>query len=435
MLVAVQMLRNGFQGRVIVIEPRPHLGLGLAYSTPFHEHLLNVPAGKMSALPQQPSHFLDWLQVMHRSDADANSFAPRKLYGDYLHDLLQQTVRAAGARCFSHVRAEALDASAVTNGAYLALSDGQSIQAQRVVLALGNPASSIPPGLSRKGLEHCWHLSPWSGDALRVRFAGERILLLGAGLTAVDSALALGSQDAACKVHMLSRRGFLPQVHDLQAPAALTPVFLNRGNLRLLFRELRGHLKAARQANLCWRGVLDGLRTQSNDIWQELSVADRRRFLRHLKAYWESHRHRMAPEIRARLDRYRATGGLQILAGRIREVRRRGGATQVHVLLKHAGMRVLEVDRIINCTGIQETYTDSPRPLIRSLVESGLARANDLGIGFSTDRHGALLDAKMRPSRVFYTLGPPRRGDLLETTAVPEIRAQAEALALHLAAT
>jgi uncharacterized NAD(P)/FAD-binding protein YdhS len=142
----------------------------------------------------------------------------------------------------------------------------------------------------------------------------------------------------------------------------------------------------------------------------------------------------MAPETRVLLDEYLASGALEIMAGRIQEGCPRDGATQVRVRLKRGGTRVLDVDRIISCTGIHETYTDSPRPLIRSLMENGLAQANDLGIGLRTDRHGALLDARMRPSSIFFTLGPPRRGELFESTAVPEIRAQAEALAIHLAA-
>jgi uncharacterized NAD(P)/FAD-binding protein YdhS len=301
-----------------------------------------------------------------------------------------------------------------------------------VVLALGNPASCPAPGLSMQGLEDRWHLSPWFGDALRVRFPGERVLLLGTGLTAVDSLLALQSQETACEVSMLSRRGILPQVHDLRVPDQAAPFLRNRGNLRLLLGELRAHIEAARQTDLCWRAIIDALRPISNDIWKELSGADRRRFLRHLKRYWEPHRHRMAPEIRARVDGYRASGALQIIAGRLQEVCSRGRTTQVRILLKQGGERVLEVDRIISCTGIHESYTDSPRPLIHSLVENGLARANDVGIGFHTDGHGALLDANMSPSPVFFTLGPPRRGELFETTAVPEIRVQAEALAQYL---
>jgi uncharacterized NAD(P)/FAD-binding protein YdhS len=430
-LVAVHLFREGFQGRVTVIEPRAQLGAGLAYSTSLVQHLLNVPAGNMSALADQPADFLEWLRSHHWPEAKPDSLAPRKLYAQYLQDLLQQTLRAASGRRFNHIRAEVVDAGVDEDGARLGLSDGMTVRAERVVLALGNPASCPTPSLLRRGLEDRWHLSPWLGDALRVRFAGERILLLGTGLTAVDAVLSLQRQEKSCQVYMLSRRGILPKVHNLQVPIDLPPLLRKRGNLRMLMEEVRGQIESARQADLCWRGIVDGLRPITNDVWQELSVADRLRFVRHLKQYWEPHRHRMAPEISDRMDAYMASGKLQVIAGRLQECSRER-ATQVRISLKSGGERALDVDRIISCTGIQENYKNSPRPLIRSLMENGLAQANDLGMGFRTDGEGALMDADMCPSSVFFTLGPPRRGELFETTAVPEIRAQAEALAHRL---
>jgi uncharacterized NAD(P)/FAD-binding protein YdhS len=431
LLVAANLFRNGFQGRLAVIEPRARLGAGLAYSTAFIQHLLNVPAGKMSALPEQPSHFLDWLRTNHWPDAKPDSLAPRRLYGEYLQDVLKQALRPSDASRLSHIRAEAIEASADGTGARLALSDGMTVRAEKVVLALGNPASCPTPSLLRRGLEDRWHLSPWLGDALRVRFPGERILLLGTGLTAVDAVLALHNQETPCQVFMLSRRGILPKIHNLQGPMEALPILRNRGNLRLLMKEVRGHIEAARQEDLCWRAIVDGLRPVSNDIWEELSAEDRQRFVRHLKKYWEPHRHRMASEIYERLDGYKASGKLQIIAGRL-QGSSSGPFTQLRVALKSGGEQVLDVDRIVSCTGIQENYRESPRPLIRSLIQNGLARSNDLGMGFLTDGQGALMDATMSPSSVFYTLGPPRRGELFETTAVPEIRTQAEALAHRL---
>jgi uncharacterized NAD(P)/FAD-binding protein YdhS len=389
----------------------------------------------MSALPEQPGHFLEWLRTYHWPDAKPDSLAPRKLYGQYLQELLAQSLRGGGESRFNHIRAEVVDATADANGARLALSDGMTLYADKAVLALGNPASCPTPSLLRRGLEDRWHLSPWLGHALRVRFRGERILLLGTGLTAVDAVLALQNQETPCQVYMLSRRGILPQVHNLRVPLEARPILRNRGNLRMLVKEVRGHIEAAQRADLCWRAIVDGLRPFSNDLWQELSAEDQQRFVRHLKKYWEPHRHRMAPEILERLDGYKASGALRVIAGRLQETSSRGSASQVQVQLKGGGTETLDVDRIISCTGIQENYANSPRPLIRSLIESGLARPNDLGMGFQTDGQGALLDAKMDPSTVFFTLGPPRRGELFETTAVPEIRVQAEALAAQLAQT
>jgi uncharacterized NAD(P)/FAD-binding protein YdhS len=181
--------------------------------------------------------------------------------------------------------------------------------------------------------------------------------------------------------------------------------------------------------------VINALRPHSNELWTHLPLKEKQRFLRHLKTYWEAHRHRMAPAVRAQLDRYRANGALQILAGRIGGARAHNGTAEVRIRLRTGEERELRVHRIISCTGIHESYQDSSRPLIRSLVGNMLAFPNDLGMGFRTDPHGALLDRDRKPSAVFFTLGPTRRGELFECTAVPEIKAQAEALALHLSRT
>ncbi|HKD06963.1 MAG TPA: FAD/NAD(P)-binding protein [Bryobacteraceae bacterium] len=436
LLVATQLFRNGCRSSVTVIEPREQLGAGLAYSTRFDNHLLNVPAGKMSAFPGEPGHFLEWLRKLNWPDAAGDAFIPRKAYGLYLNDVLRGALEDAPRESFSHIREEVTEIESAGQTAVLRLGDGSTLQADRVVLAIGNPASSAASVIPRGHniLEDHLNLSPWLEDALTIRFPGERILLIGSGLTAVDSVVALQSQKAGCSIYMLSRRGILPQVHNLRFPAGAPPALRNRGELLGLFREVRALIREARQAELCWRTIVDSLRPLSNELWKELSAADRKRFLRHLKTYWEPHRHRMAPGIRARLNDYLAAGKVQVIAGRVREIRSRGPVAEAHIRRRSGEECTLEVDRVISCTGIHEDYTKSPRPLVRSMMQAGLARANELGIGFDTDENGALLDASTRPSNIFFTLGPPRRGDLFETTAVPEIRSQAESLARHLLA-
>jgi uncharacterized NAD(P)/FAD-binding protein YdhS len=433
-LVAAQLVRQGFSGRIALLEMRARLGHGLAYSTSLEQHLLNVPAGKMSAFPDQPAHFLEWLRARNAPGAAADAFAPRRLYGEYIEDVLKTSVGALGGGKFCHIRAEVVDARVTADGATLALDSGATVKAAKVVLALGNSASAPfeHPSVLKMGSR--WHVSPWMGDALRVRFAGERILLVGTGLTAVDSALALNGQALAAKTFMISRRGILPYVHDLRRQADSPPVFADPSNIRLIFRELRARIEHVREADGCWRPVVDSLRPVSNEIWQGLPLEDRSRFVRHLKTYWEAHRHRMAPQVQVQVDKLRAQDKLEVIAGRIRESVRKGDAIDVAIVERRGAQRRLEVDRAINCTGIHEDYNKSPRRLIRALVESGLARANDLGSGFRTDLDGALIDRGGKASPVLFTLGPPRRGELFETTAIPEIRSQAEALARHLMA-
>jgi uncharacterized NAD(P)/FAD-binding protein YdhS len=433
LLVAAQLFRQGWNGSVAIVEPRPALGRGLAYSTTYDEHLLNVPAGKMSALPSHPSHFLEWLRAGRFPNASPAFFAPRKVYGEYLESVLEQQT-SAHSRNFVHVRAEVTAVESDTSGAKLTLSDQSTIQVERVVLALGNPASSRTPASHSSDMQDQWCLSPWLNDALRVRYPGERVLLIGTGLTAVDAALAMQGQNAGCQTYMLSRRGILSHVHNLALAPVQPPEFSDYGHLRPMFRELRELIGIMRESDLCWRIAIDSLRPISNQLWQELPAQDRSRFVRHLKTFWENHRHRMAPEVGQRMEQYRKNGAVQVIAGRLRGTRREGNTITVNIGLRQGGERLLEVDRIINCTGIHESYVDHPRPLIAALIESGLACANHLGIGFRTDADGALIGASGHASQVLFTLGPPRRGDLIETTAVPEIRAQAEALAQRLLA-
>ncbi|HEX3877482.1 MAG TPA: hypothetical protein VHW24_10880 [Bryobacteraceae bacterium] len=255
------------------------------------------------------------------------------------------------------------------------------------------------------------------------------MLLIGAGQTAIDTALALRSHGGAGVVYMLSRSAQLPQTHSLLS-SSMPPVAIRSGmGVKRILLALRAQAAGLRRDGMCWQSAIDALRPISNDVWRELPSSERRRFLRHLKTLWETHRSRVAPAVAERLNRYRAEGSVEVIAGRIRESRAAGDAIEVCVAVRNGGMRNLTVERVINCTGIHERYHDRPRPLIRHLLQRGLAFANDVGIGFQADAHGALTGPA---SHLLFTLGPPRRGDLFETIAVPEIRVQAEALAGHL---
>jgi uncharacterized NAD(P)/FAD-binding protein YdhS len=432
-LVAAQLLRQGYQGGIAIIEARRELGRGLAYSTPFDEHLLNVPAGKMSAFPDHPSHFLDWLHGRIGDEAKSGTFASRKLYGVYLADLLQDELNRCPIRdSFKQVCGEVSSVNVDRDSARVWLSNGDCIETGKVVLAIGNPASSPAVDSAMTETDHLFHPSPWIGDALQLRFSAERILLIGSGLTAVDSMLTLLAQSESSRVLMVSRRGMLPQTHTGCRSASETLPLPASASAVSILSELRASVLSLNNAGLCWRVAIDALRPASNQIWSSLSLADQQRFLRHLKPYWEPHRHRMAPVIADQLQRYRADGRLRLIAGRVRKLAHGSDSIQVQISRSGAPESMLSVDRVINCTGIHENYRDSPRPLIRQLISDGLASANDHGIGFRTDSNGALVNSHGNVSKLLCTLGPPRRGELFETTAVPEIRSQAEALARRL---
>ncbi len=100
-LLAYQLLQNPRPGfRVTLIERRTEIGRGPAYHTSNPEHVLNVRAANMSALPEDPEHFWRWLS--NRAEGplcpDPYCFVPRRTYGDYLASLTEPLRRAKAGR-------------------------------------------------------------------------------------------------------------------------------------------------------------------------------------------------------------------------------------------------------------------------------------------------------------------------------------------------
>jgi uncharacterized NAD(P)/FAD-binding protein YdhS len=420
-LVAVQLLRQA-RGpwRIALIERSGALARGLAYGPAESCHLLNVPAAGMSALPDDEGHFARW------SGAAPDAFVPRALYGTYLESLLTEAhARAAPGVALQLVCGDAVSAAVEGDTARIGLRDGREIQARAAVLALGNLPSADPPvpdgGLYASGL---YRRSPWEGGALDGVPPDSEVMLVGSGLTMVDAALALQRRGHRGRIHALSRHGLLPQVHgDATGPA----------QLRIGANGVRGLLRALRAATYRagdWRPVFDALRTVTQRIWARLSEAERRRFLRHLRAHWDVHRHRMAPEVGATVARLRSAGRLIVHAGRVQAFAVEGGSAIARYRPRgDRRPRDLRVARVVNCTGPASSLADASHPLLESLLAQGLASADTLGMGFATDRDGALLGSA---GGLLFTLGALRRGELWESTAIPELRCQARTVATRL---
>jgi len=184
-----------------------------------------------------------------------------------------------------------------------------------------------------------------------------------------------------------------------------------------------------------WRDVIGAIRPFTVELWQSLDLSERRRFLRHMQAHWDSHRHRTAPQPHAVLQQLLKEGRLTVQAGRLQGMK----------LLDHTRVKVswrprhqqqeqhLEVGTVINCTGPQNQVTRSTDPLLASLLRQGLVVPDALGLGVQVDKLGALLDRENRVSeRLFYT-GPLLKARDWECTAVPELRVAALKLADRLA--
>jgi len=440
-MLAVQLLRRRRSLSIAVLDRGSLPGRGLAYSSPHRFHLLNVPAGQMSAFPADPEDFLRWAKSNYVASMQARSFPPRALYGEYLGSVLDRTLAESGRDAFRWIQDEAL--SLQRRRGKLAVQrknmDSSELLARTVVLATGNfpPATPRIPGLqpaSARG-SSLYVQFAWASSALENLPREGSVLLLGSGLTSVDMIMALKSKAFQGIIHILSREGLVPSRHQ-QTKTKPWPLFWNDRSPRTtrgLLRLIRDQVEAASDEGVDWRSVVDSLRPVTQQIWQSLPPNERRRFLRHARAYWDIHRHRLAPEIADIFSDMEAEGQIRFHTGRITRYTEDRNLAEIVYQERGATMeKRLHAHRVINCTGSETDCRRIDDSLITSLFVQGLARPDPLFLGLDVDRNGALIDYQGRPSLSLFTIGPTRKAHLWETTAVPEIRQQAEQLALHL---
>ena len=411
---------------LVLVDPGP-AGQGVAYSTSDPRHRLNVPSCGMSAWPDDPGHFVRWLRAGIDPETAATGFAPRRHYRDYLTDTVDEALAAAPSVRLERVVARAADLGRMGDRLRLVLADGAARPVDAAVLATGHapPATTwAPPALRRSAR---FVADPWDRTAAAPTVPADGVVLLvGAGLTMADMALRWGR--AGARVHVTSRHGLLPLPHarEVAEPAALVEP-LPDGPLTLA--EARhlvfDHLRATGD----WRRAVDGLRPVTTQLWTRLDDPSRAAFLAGAARRWDRVRHRVDPGIHDALDRMRREGRLVVHAASVIGAAERADALEVDL---SDGAHVV-VDAVVNCTGSTGTLGGGADPLVSSLLEAGLATPGPLDLGFHTDATGRLMPAAGVPAAI-WAVGPLRKGELWESTAVPEIRRQAAELAAAMVA-
>jgi uncharacterized NAD(P)/FAD-binding protein YdhS len=431
-LLAVQLLRNA-RGPLCVkiVEPREQLARGIAYSTLSKAHLLNVPAANMSALPDEPGHFLSWLRQYREPATQGYTFVPRRDYAQYVEQLLSETRRdSAPGTSIEHIRDRAARFIPTASGFDVLMEKCGPCGTNILILALGN-GPAVNPISEADDLNV---RNAWSHNALDGLRKDSGVLLVGSGLTAIDVCLSLIEAEHIGPVYMVSRHGLLPRAH-LEVPAppkpatAFTPRFPKTA--RALLREVRESVAREIEEGGSWQPVIDSIRPHTNEIWQGLAVDEKRRFMRHGRSFWEVYRHRMPTHISRKIEGMRASGQLHVICGRVVSASKDvSGEINVRILGGYpTGENIVRTARVINCTGPQNDPRKSSDPLVRQIVAEGIGRPDPLFLGLETTPDGGLIRADGSVWENIFALGPTRRGTLWETTAVPEIRRQASELA------
>lgn len=418
---------------VTVFDGAAVTGRGSAYSTNSLAHLLNVPASRMSAFADDPDHFARWLPSRAETSVyTPRSFVPRKIYGDYLNELLWQALNDKSGPVTTRLeQAKVSNVTRAVKGWQVATADGRTMFATQAVIATGNePPRSLP--LHGPVASHQLLNDPWDETA-KARIGDDAdVVLVGSGLTAIDVALELLGRGHKGRILMLSRHGLLPRVHSsaMLSGSWLFPPYPS--SVRDLMRRIRA--EASRIPGLeGWRTAIDSMRPNLPAIWEAMSPRDRARFLRHVRPHWEVHRHRMAPEVAAQMSSAIGAGAISPEKGRLVRISSgRQGRLKLEIRRLSEGVTI-ETDFVVNCTGPDCNPSVSRNPLISSLLQKGIVRPDPLRLGLDTDAEEHLVGADGAAHQDLYAVGPAARGRLWEVTAIPEIRTQVTRLSRLLA--
>lgn len=433
-LLAIQILRANTNVKITLIERTTSPGKGIAYGSADPIHLLNVRASNMSAYHDLPNHFVRWLDEngggANTVDGNEFRFASRLAFGNYLSSELQRLGAATG-RC-THIQGEAVALARSPNGIVVTLDNFRRVSGNAAVIATGYEAPTIP-GLPQ-------NLIPWLSIDRTALKGLESILLLGTGLSTVDQVQSLIAAGYQGKIFAISRRGLLPQAHRPVEPDTIADSEVPYGkSLTTIFRWFRWRSEQAENSGSDWRAILDGLRPYVQKIWRNLSVEDQSRFVRHARPWWDVRRHRMAPKVAAAIYDLIESGRLVIIPAKIVSVAPHDkieSSFDVHFRRRGTHLvETIEVQGITDCTGFNIDVSKLKNPLIRSLLDHGLARPDRLGLGLDVNSAAALIDLHGEAAPDIFALGPLTRGAFWEITGIPDIRAQCVQLAARLTRT
>jgi len=435
--VAYHLARAGVAADIVVFEPRRQLGAGLAYGGRDPTHRINVPATRMSLLPDDETHFARWLETSGALATDPQAlsggaaFPRRQDFGRYVDEALRPFVAGHRVR---HVADVVVFVTRAGSGWRLSTGAGETRRADFVVIATTHPAPSIPRQLLGVAADPRLVANGLADDALDGVARDDRLLIVGTGLTAADIAASLDARGHEGPITMISRRGLrsrghAPRPFPAEGDFSSSPA---REATQLLAR-IRSAVRDAVAAGRTWHPVLDAVRVNGGEIWRALSPEARRRVVRHLRPYWDVHRFRAAPQIDAVLDRRLAAGSLEIRKARLGTVEadRQGFVVELEDVRRHTSTRQA-FDRIIVATGPAHGDVLRTQPFLGELARQRYVALDSSGLGLRTSLEGRAMDALGVASPNLFIAGPLARGTFGELMGMPQVAEYARFIAEQL---
>jgi uncharacterized NAD(P)/FAD-binding protein YdhS len=427
----INLARSARRLRIVIVASDAS-GHGLAYGTTSPFHRLNVVSEKMGARADDEQDFVAWLRTDAADDAckrlnvrlpAPDDFAPRPLFARYLDDLRDAALRQLEERgtgvSWMHGRATSISPAA--RGWRITTTEGELV-ARSCVLAVGNQPRHVFGDLRHPAL----HDGPWKLTRSQIPRDRDRVVLIGSGLTAVDAILSLRALGFGGEVLALSRHGQLPQSHDPKlVPVEIDPSALV--DVRTL-AEVVSFVSSIRAAGVDWRAVIDGLRPYTVATWQGFSTEDQQTVIERWASIWSVYRHRMAPDVAARIQHELANGSLRVVTSKRISPIVVDGRLELEIETEAGIVTRLEASAVIDCTGPQLDPSECEEPLLPGLIRDGICQRHQTGLGLSAGPDQQVANR-------LYGIGSLLTGELWETIAVPELREQAAVIAAAIADT
>lgn len=435
-LLAANLLRSEANCKLEInlVDKKEKIGRGVAYSTTSDCHLLNVPAAKMSAFADDAEHFYRWLKE-NDYEYQPSDFVPRRIYGKYLREVISKSIIDNNANAeINIIDDEAVDVVDDEYGAQVILKSGEILFSDRVILAFGNFPPPLPPvsDLSFANSEKYFQDS-WDAAIYDKISSNDDVLVIGTGLSMVDVVLNFYQTGHKGKIFALSTHGLLPSNHQPTQPippfnGEVTSQFKVSG----IMQTVRERIAEVETQGGNWRAVIDAMRPVTQKVWLNLDETEKRRFMRHLRRIWDVSRHRMPNECANVLNEMQRTKQLHLKKGRLREINL-SEAGRFEIIYANKGLRnKISVDAIINCMGSESNLNRIEFPLVKNLLAKGVITTDSLNLGINALPDGRTINKIGSVSSTIFILGTALKGVLWESTAIPEIRIQADKLALSL---
>lgn len=434
---AIQLIKNTNNVKITIINDLGEISKGIAYNPYSDKQLLNVITSKMSAFYDEPNHFLDWV-MNHKNyktedrEIIGQSFLSRKLYGEYLLDVWNNTLELTQEKNISVniINSVATNMFVKDSSIEIITKNNNKVVCDYCVIATGNYEPKDPYIKNMDFYKsNKYYKNPWSIDSVKNLKNDLPVLIIGNGLTMVDTVIGLEEQGFKNKIYSISPNGFniLSHKHIGLKYTKLIEELTDDMSLFDLVKLINKHIKNVKKYGISAEPIIDSLRPYTQKIWNKMSKDEKTIFMSKLRHLWGVARHRIPQHIYEKIQKFRLDNKLNIISGRLLNIDDFESYVGVEFFDKKNNKTTkLKFSRIINCTGPNTDISQqNDNDFLKNCLISGIIKQDDLKLGICANtKTYQVINSENKTFDNIFTIGSLLKGELWESTAVNEIRNQ-----------